>query len=36
MFEGDLHQREVALSPTLQHILEQPARDHYQDWGINE
>jgi hypothetical protein len=27
MFVSDLHEREVSLSPTLQHILEQPVRD---------
>jgi hypothetical protein len=36
MFVSDLHEREVSLSPTLQHILEQPVRDYYQHWGINE
>jgi hypothetical protein len=32
----DLHEREVALTPTLQHILEQPLRDCYKHGGINE
>ena len=36
MFASDLHEREVSLTPTLQHILEQPVRDNYQHWGINE
>jgi hypothetical protein len=36
MFASDLHQREVSLTPTLQHILEQPVRDCWQHWGINE
>jgi hypothetical protein len=36
MFASDLHEREVSLTPTLQHILEQPVRDIYQHWGINE
>jgi hypothetical protein len=36
---SDLHQREVSLTPTLQHILEQPVRDdgqHWKHWGIND
>jgi hypothetical protein len=36
---GDLPQREVSLTPTLQHMLEQPVRDddqHWQHWGIND
>jgi hypothetical protein len=36
MFASDLHEREVALTPTLQHILERPVHDNYQHWGINE
>jgi hypothetical protein len=36
MFASDLHEREVTLTPTLQHILERPVRDNYQHWGINE
>ena len=32
----DLHEREVAVTPTLQHILAQSVRDPYQHWGINE
>jgi hypothetical protein len=32
----NLHEREVAVIPTLQHILAQPVRDSYQHWGINE
>ena len=36
MFASDLHEREVTFTPTLQHILEQPVRDYYQHWGINE
>ena len=36
MFASDLHEREVALTPTLQHILERPVRDNHQQWGINE
>jgi hypothetical protein len=35
-FASDLHEREVSLTPTLQQILEQPVRDYYQHWGINE
>ena len=31
-----MHEREVSLTPTLQRILEQPVRDRYQHWGINE
>ena len=30
MFASELHEREVSLTPTLQHILEQPVRDNYQ------
>ena len=36
---SDLRQREVSLTPTLQHILEQPVRDdgqHWKHWGIND
>ena len=33
MYASDLHKREVALTPTLQHILEQPVLDDYQHWG---
>ncbi len=36
---SDLHQREVSLTPTLHHILEQPVRDdgqHWKHWGIND
>jgi hypothetical protein len=36
MSTSDLHEREVSLTPTLQQILEQPVRDYYQHWGINE
>ena len=36
MFASDLHEREVTLTPTLQHILERPVRDNHQQWGINE
>jgi hypothetical protein len=36
MFASDLHEREVALTPTIQHILERPVRDNHQQWGINE
>jgi hypothetical protein len=32
----NLREREVAVTPTLQHILAQPGRDHDQHWGINE
>ena len=35
IFANDLHQREVALTPTLQHILELSERG-YQHWGLNE
>jgi hypothetical protein len=33
MYASDLHKREVALTPTLQHILVQPVLDDYQHWG---
>ena len=33
---SDLYEREDSLTPTLQHILEQPLHDYYQHWGINE
>ncbi len=36
MLASDLHEREVSLPPTLQHIPEQPVRDYDQHWGINE
>ena len=36
MFGSDLHEREVSMTPTLEHILEQPVRRDYQHWGINE
>lgn len=32
----DLHEREVAITPTMAHILEQSPRSYYQCWGINE
>jgi hypothetical protein len=32
----DLHQREVALTPTIAHMLEQAPPGSYQHWGINE
>jgi len=35
IFPSDLHEREVALTPTLQLILEQSERG-YQHWGLNE
>lgn len=35
-FLEDLHQREVAQTPTLVQILEQASSDGYQHWGINE
>jgi hypothetical protein len=35
IFASDLHEREVALTPTLQHILEQ-SEQGYQHWGLNE
>ena len=35
MYASDLHEREVSLTPTLQHILEQPVRDD-SHWGIND
>ena len=31
-----MHEREVSLAPTLERIPEQPVRDRYQHWGINE
>jgi hypothetical protein len=36
VFARDLHEREVLLTATLQHILELADHDHYQHWGINE
>jgi hypothetical protein len=36
MIASDLHERQVTFTPRLQHILEQPVRDYYQHWGINE
>jgi hypothetical protein len=36
MFVSGLHERGVSLTPTLQHILEQPVRDYHRHWGINE
>jgi hydrogenase maturation factor HypF (carbamoyltransferase family) len=36
MVASDLHKREVSLPPTFQHISEQPERDYYQHWGLNE
>jgi hypothetical protein len=35
IFASDLHEREVALAPTLRHILEQSERG-YQHWDLNE
>jgi hypothetical protein len=35
-FLDDLHEREVTLTPTMAHILEQSPRDNYWGWGINE
>jgi hypothetical protein len=35
IFASDLHEREVALTPTLQRILEQ-SEQGYQHWGLNE
>ena len=32
----DLHEREVAQTPTLLHILSQVTPGYYQHWGINE
>jgi hypothetical protein len=36
MFASDLHEHEVSLTPTLQHILEQPIRNYCEHWGIND
>ena len=36
MDASDLQKGEVSLTPTLQHILEQPMPGSYQHWGINE
>lgn len=36
MVASDPHKREVSSAPTLHQILEQPERDYYQHWGINE
>ena len=35
-FLGELHEREVAQTPTMAHILEQSRHDYYQGWSINE
>jgi len=35
MFASDLHEREIALTPTLKHILEQ-SEQGYQHWGLND
>ena len=35
MDASNLHEREVLLTPTLQHILEQSERG-YQHWGLND
>ena len=35
IFASDLHEREVALTPTLKHILEQ-SEQGYQHWGLND
>ncbi len=35
IFAGDLHEREIALTPTLKHILEQ-SEPGYQHWGLND
>ena len=35
IFANDLHEREVALTPTLKHILEQ-SEQGYQHWGLND
>lgn len=36
MNSSDLRGREVSLTPTLLHIVEQPLRDSHQHWGIND
>ena len=36
MFASDLRKREVSMTATLQRILAQPVRDHYEHWGIND
>jgi hypothetical protein len=33
MFASDLHEREVTLTPTLQHILERPMRNYFEQFG---
>jgi hypothetical protein len=33
MVVSDLHKREVSLTPTHQHVLEQPLHDDYNHWG---
>lgn len=35
-FVRSLHERKVTVTPTWQHIREQPVRGYYQHWGINE
>jgi len=35
IFAGGLHERELALTPTLKHILEQ-SEQGYQHWGLND
>jgi hypothetical protein len=32
MFASDTHERQASLTPTLQHIPEQPVRDYYLKW----
>jgi hypothetical protein len=39
MDASKLHRREVSLTPTLRHVLEQPERDdyhHWVHWGLND
>jgi hypothetical protein len=35
-FSRNLNTREVSLTPALRQIREEPGRDHYRHWGVNE
>ena len=36
MSANNPHERDIPLPPTLHHIMEQPERETYRHWGINE
>lgn len=36
VYASHLHEREVSLTPTLQHILDQKVREDYRNWSIND